>query len=269
MSEPDPSLPEVDERLVAPETRYEIEDGRVVYVPPADEPHGSLHAKLAAVIDAHRGPAYAVAVDMLTRTSRIDDIAPDVSVYPATRHPETGRRQLEELAFEVASTETLGHAATRAVKLVTRGVRRVFAIDVKRERALEWSPSLDAWSMLDRDSAIVDPALAVAVPVAALVDAVRADAAIPRAYRMQRHAEFIAEREEGREEGRQEGRQEGREAGELRGMVRALVAILSARGLPPSEAESARIAAIRTREQLDGLLARALTCSTVAELLAK
>ncbi|HWU89181.1 MAG TPA: Uma2 family endonuclease, partial [Kofleriaceae bacterium] len=95
-------LPEVDERLVAPNARYEIVDGRVVYVPPADEPHGASHGSLAAVVHAHRADGYALAVDMLTRTSRIDDIAPDLSVYPSARDSTTGGRRLEELAFEIA-----------------------------------------------------------------------------------------------------------------------------------------------------------------------
>src|SRR5438045_2885533 len=40
---PGDELPDIDERLVAPETRYEIWDGKLVYVPPADPPHGELH----------------------------------------------------------------------------------------------------------------------------------------------------------------------------------------------------------------------------------
>src|SRR4051812_40837375 len=129
---PDPiwKLPEVDQRLVEPETRFEIIDGRRVYVAPADEPHGERHSGVDRLLGAHRAAGYSVAVDMLTRTSRIDDIAPDVSVYPTARDPRTGGRQLEELAFEVASTESLGHAGTKARKLVARGVRRVFAIDL-------------------------------------------------------------------------------------------------------------------------------------------
>src|SRR5690348_6238781 len=85
--------PPVDARLVAPETRYEIDEGRVVYVPPADEPHGTLHSKMSALVEAHAAPGYEVASDMLTRTSEIDDVAPDVSVFPAPRDPATGGRQ--------------------------------------------------------------------------------------------------------------------------------------------------------------------------------
>ena len=69
-------LPEVDERLVAPEARYEIEDGKVVYAAPADELHAETHASLGALVQAHRAAGYWVAIDMLTRTSRVSDIAP-------------------------------------------------------------------------------------------------------------------------------------------------------------------------------------------------
>jgi len=86
---------------------------------------------------------------MLTRTSETTDLAPDVSVFPRARDPVTGGRQIEQLAFEVVSTESLGHAGRKAAKLLARGVRRVFAIDVERTRALEWSASLGTWSMLD------------------------------------------------------------------------------------------------------------------------
>jgi hypothetical protein len=48
----------------------------------------------------------------------------------------------EHLVFEVVSTESIGHAARKAAKLSARGVRRVFAIDVERSRALEWSAEL-------------------------------------------------------------------------------------------------------------------------------
>lgn len=245
--EPSPPLPDVDDRLVAPESRYEIENGRVVYVPPADEPHGSLHAHLAAVICAHRAEGYAVAVDMMTRTSRIDDIAPDLSVYPEARDPQTGGRRLEELAFEIASTESLGHAGSKAAKLIARGVRRVFAIDVERGRALEWSSERGTWSMLDTRGQLEDRALAVAIPVEALLDAARADRAILRAYRLQRHPEFLEERRET--------------------LVESIFDVLAARRLTPTGDEREEIVAERDLERLCRWLRAAATCATVAALL--
>ena len=109
-SRADHALPDIDDRLVAPETRYEVHDGELVVVSPANPPHATRHVQLAALIEAHTGPEFETAADLLTRTSEVDDIAPDVSVYPDAPDPATGRRQLEQLAFEIASTQSLGNA---------------------------------------------------------------------------------------------------------------------------------------------------------------
>jgi hypothetical protein len=244
-------LPEVDERLAVPGTRFEIVDGRPVYVAPAREPHGERHSGVDGLIRAHRAAGYSVAVDMLTRTSLIDDIAPDVSLYPTARDPRTGGRQLEELVFQVASTESLADAGVKAAKLVARGVRRVFVLDLKRERVLEWLRDL-GWSPLRRGSRIEDPALAVPLPVDALLDAALTDDAIASAMRMKRHPEFLAERAEG----------------EAAGEAKALLIVLAGRGLEPSDGERRRILEERDVGRLERWLAVAGTCADVAELLA-
>jgi hypothetical protein len=285
---PSAELPAVDERLAEPETRFEVEDGRWVYVAPADGPHGEGHATVGALVKSHRAEGYSVAIDMLTRTSRTDDIAPDVSVYPSARNPRSGGRQLEELAFEVVSAQSLAHVGKRAAKLVARGVRRVFALDVKRMRALEWSNDTGEWRFLERSGRIEDPALAVPIPIDALLDAARADDAIARALRVKRHPEFVAEREEGRMEGRAEGeakgraegeakgrtegeakgRAEGIAEGEARGRVEGLFVALALRGLEPTEDERRRILEERDPGRLARWLAAAGTCADVAALLA-
>jgi hypothetical protein len=258
------STPAVDERLVAPNTRYEILHGQVEYVVPADEPHATTHSAVDRVVAAHRADGYEIAVDMLTRTSEIDDVAPDVSVYPAARDPRTGGRQLEELTFQVASTETLAHCGEKAATLTARGVRRVFAIDVSCDRVLEWSTAISAWQLLDRAGEIEDPVLAVPLPLAALLDAGHADAAVARALRQRRHPDFLAERAEGREEGRAEGREEGR----ARGLAEAVLRVLAARGLAPTDPERDRILAERDPERQTRWLTAAVTCRSVGELLA-
>ena len=149
VSRAESELPDIDDHLVEPETRCEMLDGELIYVPPADPPDGERHVQLAALIAAHTGPGFKAAADLLTRTSKIDDVAPDVSVYPAAPDPRTGRRQLEQLAFEIVSQQSLGYAGRKAAKLAGRGVRRVFAIHVERSRALEWSAERDAWRELD------------------------------------------------------------------------------------------------------------------------
>jgi Uma2 family endonuclease len=257
---PSAELPDVDERLVAPDSRFEIIDGKVSYVPPALEPHGTSHARLAAIVEAHRHPDFSVAVDMLTRTSRVDDIAPDVSVYPSARNPRTGGRQLEQLAFEIASTESLSHAADKARRLVGRGVRRVFALDLDRERVLEWSTDIDAWSILDLTSEIDDPALAVPLPVAPLIDAARADDAVVRAFRARRHPEFLAERAEGERIGREQGR--------LEALADLVVSTLATRGMTVTPDQTACVFAERDVGRLMRWAQAASTIADVASLLA-
>src|ERR1041384_5237265 len=177
----DAELPPVDERLVAPGTPYEMVDGELVYMPPSDPPHGERQATASALIEACVRPEFVVATEVLTRVSRTTDIAPDISVYPRVRDPATGWRRVAELAFEVVSTQSLASAADKARQLSARGVRRVFAIDVARNRAMEWSSGLEAWRLLDIAASIEDPVLAVGLAIEPLVKAAIIDDAIARA----------------------------------------------------------------------------------------
>jgi hypothetical protein len=256
--------PAVDERLVAPETRYEIVDGAVSPVSPAHEAHGSRHSKVSALVEAHTGSEFDVASDMLTRTSEATDVAPDVSVFPYERDPETGGRQIEHLAFEVVSTESLSHAGHKAADLTGRGVRRVFAIDVERGRALEWSRALGTWRLLDASGSIEDPALEVPLPIAALVRAAKADDAMASALLAKHNPVLEATRAQDRVTARAEGLAEGT----VRGKADALLVVLAARGLPPDLVARARILDERDPERLDRWIARATTCTSLAEVFA-
>jgi len=234
-------------------------------VPPADPPHGERQVQLSALIEAHTGPEFKVASDLLTRTSKRDDVAPDVSVYPAARDPVTGRRQLEQLVFEVVSTQSLGEAGRKAAKLAARGVRRVFAIDVERARALEWSTALATWSMLDAAGHIADPALAVPLPIETLIHSARTDDAVARALVAKRNPVIEAIRAEDRAESRTKGKAEGR----ADGLAEAIVAMLAVRGVPTSPAERDRILGERDPARLGRWIARAIGCTSVAELLSE
>jgi len=239
---PSSNLPAVDARLVAPESRYEIEEGRIQYVAPADEPHATRHSKVDILVGTHVHPEYEVACDMLTRTSETDDMAPDVSVFPRARHAETGGRQLEELAFEVTSIESLSAAERKARKLVERGVRRVFAVDVERQRAFEWSRDTGGWGLLARDSVIEDRALAAPLSVSALVEAVNVDDAVAVALLAKRNATLQAALVEQRALGKAE----------------AVLSVLSARNLLVNRAVRQRILAERELAILELWLARAV-----------
>lgn len=242
----DAELPDINDRLVEPETPYEIWDGELVYVSPAHPPHGERHRQLCALIEAHTGPEFQSAADLLTRTSRIDDIAPDVSVYPAAPNPATGGRQLEHLAFEIVSTQSLRRAGKKAAKLAGRGVRRVFAIDVKRSRALEWSTETGAWRVLDPTGHIEDPALAVPLPIASLIHDARPDDAIARALLAKRNPVLMQARAEARAE--------------------AVIVLLTARGVAIDGATRARILAEQDAQRLDRWIVRAASCTQAAEL---
>lgn len=274
-------LPDIDDRLVEPETPYEMLDGELVYVSPADPPHAELHVQLAALIEAHTGPAFQAAADLLTRTSKVDDIAPDVSVYPAAPHPETGGRQLEQLAFEILGKGSRRRAARKAAKLAGRGVRRVFGIDVKRSRMMEWSTETGGWRELDASGHIEDPALEVPLPIDAILHAAKADDAIARAL-LARHNPVLEARfaegvreglARGVEQGLARGVEQGVEDGFARGVAHAaraladaVLAVLAARGIAVSDAERARIVDERDVARLERWLVRAATCAEAHEL---
>ncbi len=254
-----PALPAVDERLVAPESRYEILDGRLVHVSPAHPPHGTRHLQIGALLEAHTGADFEVACDMLTRTSETSDVAPDLSVYPDAPDPETGGRQIEQLAFEVVSTESLGHAGSKAASLVARGVRRVFAIDIERSRFLEWSRELGTWRVLDPRGQLEDPALAVPLPIDAMVRSAKADDAVAHALLAKHNHVLEARSAHDRAAGRAEILQQ---------LGEALLALLAARGLSLQDPERVRILDERAPDQFARWLTRAATCTSVAELLA-
>ncbi|HEY3236851.1 MAG TPA: Uma2 family endonuclease [Polyangiaceae bacterium] len=244
-------LPPVDARLVAPDSRYEIEDGRIRYVAPADEPHGTRHFILCALLEAHVREEYAGACDMLTRTSKVDDMAPDASVFPRARDPETGGRRLEELAFEIVSTEALSDAGRKAQKLMNRGVRRVFAVDVSRQRALEWSTELASWRLLDPGGFIEDKTLAAALPLEALVHAAKADDAIARALLAKHNPVLEGALAQKQLQGRAEGKAE------------ALLRLLEKRGFILSAELRERVSSCTDAELLDRWFDRAVTATTV------
>jgi len=256
-------LPEIDERLIWPETRYEVVDGEVCYVSPAEPPHAILHARLAALLEAHAAEGFETAVDMLTRTSHRGDMAPDGSVFPEALDPETGGRQIEQLAFEIVSSESIAHAGRKALALTGRGVRRVFAVDVEKSRVLEWSRDTGAWQLLASGAAIADAALVLPLPVGALLDAAEADDAVSRAMLAKKNPVLTRAVAEGEARGRAAGEARGRAEGEARGRAEAIVAVLAARGLTPTAAQLELLHATSDGATLATWLARAVVAARV------
>lgn len=255
-------LPGVHERLARPETREEYFFGELRLKVPASPPHARQHLRLAYVLEAHVAEGYLGAVEMLTRTSHDTDFAPDASVYPEVPDPQTGERQLEELAFEICSEQSLDVPTVKARELVGRGVRRVFCIVVggagqKRRKSLkesyllEWSPATGSWSPVAKDAVIEDRCLNPPLPVAALLDATASDEAVVQALRARGHRIFAEERA----------------AGFAEGQAQTLVSIIEARGLALTSEERRRILDCRDSILLERWTRRAITVDTVAELL--
>ena len=249
-------LPDIDDRLALPEAGYEIIDGVVTFVAPADPPHAERHVTISVLLATHARDDFKVAIDMLTRTSKLDDIAPDVSVFPRAPDPVTGRRSLEQLAFEIVSTESMSHATTKAAKLAGRGVRRVFAIDIQRARVVEWSRELASWTVLDVGGRIEDPALAVPVSVGALLEAASTDDEVARALLAKRNPVIETLKAEIRAEGQVEV------------LARTVIDVLMTRGITFSDVARERILGERELSRLAAWARIASVCVNVDELFA-
>lgn len=201
-------FPSLDEHLVPGETREEMLRGQRVLAMPAHPPHADRHCELDYVIRAHVAPGYISSSDMLTRAGPGSEFATDTSVRKRGLDPDTGTRYLEELAFEVVSTQTKRDITIRAEDLTARGVRRLLAIFVKQSEVREWSPSTHDWVTLPRDGKLEDPTLARPVDIEALLDAAAADDSVVDALDTKGNRRLreikAAELERGLEQGRLE-----------------------------------------------------------------
>ena len=231
----DTPLPPIDERLAVPETHTQVIGGVVVKTMGANPPHAIQHAEVARVFAGCLAEGYLAAVDMLTRVDEDDDRAADVSVFPAAPEEKTGRRQLEEIAFEVCDSQRSNDAAEKARKFVRRGVRRVFYIRVDEGDVHEWQRAEDAWGKLGDEASIEDRCFIVPIPVRALVQRVLADDTVARALLARGNPVVVAAVNAARARGRDEGA-----LASARGL---LLRTMELRRLPVSEAQRRRVAA--------------------------
>jgi hypothetical protein len=247
-------------------------DGELIYYPYADEIRGERLVEVGALIDAHADVAFQTALNVLMRTSQVDDIALNISVYAAAPDPRTGHRQFPRLAFEIVHTEALGYSGRKAAKLCGRGVR-VFAIDVDESRVLEWSIELGSWTPIDPALLIEDPALAVPLSIRLLASEFDCLTEVARALLAKGNPvleEHLARvRAEGRAEGLAEIRAARRAAAHTEGIGEALIMILTTRGLSLDSVLRERILAESDRARLHRWVARAATCATLDEVFAE
>jgi hypothetical protein len=219
--------PRLDEHLVEGETREEMLRGERIYAAPAREPHAERHFELNFVIRAHVQDGYIGASDMLTRAGPGSEFATDTAVRKRGIDPETGTRYLEELAFEVVSTQSMREMIMRAEDLSNRGVRRLLAIFVARNEVCEWSVAEHRFVKLSLDDSLVDPTLARPIPIRALLDARLADDAVVDALNSKgnRRLRAIMTREHDR------GLEEAREEGLIKGLVEVIESICRILGI--------------------------------------
>ncbi|MDI1445216.1 hypothetical protein [Polyangium sp. 6x1] len=208
-ADPPRRFPPVDQHVVVPETtRDEMIRGRKIIAQPALEPHGDAHANLGAVIRLHVREGYRASIDLLTRVSERSNFATDVSIRRDGTDPSTGRRHLEEVSFEIVNEQAPGVVREKAEDLVERGVRRVFAIYVKRGEVCEWSREKATFVRLDPGEMIEDPCFIRPLRVRALFDNAVAESEAARALERKGNPEILAIKQSAEEKGREEGRRE-------------------------------------------------------------
>ena len=242
-------MPLVDDHLVEPEvTRDEILNGRRVVTMPAERPHAVKQGDLDTLLGNHVAPGYCLAVDLISRYAVHWDFASDSCVIKDGIDPATGRRYLEEIAFEVVSTQTDRKVAEKAEAMQRRGVRRIFAIWVKgRPRVGEWSAESGSWRLLDEESHIADACLGAPLPVRALLDAALVRRAVVRALEIQGEPAIQ----------------------ELKAAVKAesILKVLEGRGIAVSSAQREKILRCTDLERLDRWLLRAGVATSAEEIL--
>lgn len=251
-------LPSVDDHLVKPEvTRDELIGGRRVVAFPAKLPHAIQHSRLDYVIAAQVAPGFGTASDLLTRHEPDSDFATDTCVVREGIDPATGTRYLEDIAFEVVSEQDERDVTEKARRMHRRGVRRIFALFVKKDRRVsEWSPAIGGWVPLAPGSRIEDPCLVRSLEIGALLDAAAADKAVAEALIAKgeptlRNLEAAAEAR-----------------GETRATTAAILKILEARGLPVSDAQRQTILGCDDLDRLDRWLRRAVTAPAAEDVTA-
>lgn len=221
-------LPDLDDRLATPGAWEEVRDGVVFKLAPADYPHAKAHSRVAAVVDAVVGKEYETAIDLLTRTSLVSDFAPDVSIFPRARDAQQGR-QMTEVAIEIADSQTRTDARWKAEKLIERGCRRVFLLDVDQSVLCEYDRTTDNWRELAADTLIEDRAFAIPIVASNLLDTIMNDAMTLNALRAKNStalAEILLD-EAQRAEAR--GEAQGKALGALEQARRALYRVLRKR----------------------------------------
>jgi hypothetical protein len=243
--------PGVSDHLVEPETREEMVRGRRVIALPALPPHADRHIELDYVVRAHVRDGYVGSSDLLTRFGPQSDFATDTCIRKDGVDPATGQRYLEEIAFEVVSTQSSGDITTRAEDVTARGVRRLFAIFVKAREVREWLAAERKWKKLGPGDRIDDPCLLRPIAVEALLAAAAADDAVAQALIAKKNPVVM----------------DYGERQQSAGLAKALLTILATRGIDVPDADRRRILDTTDAAELHRWLTRAASANRLADVL--
>jgi hypothetical protein len=256
------SSPAVDDHLVVPEvTRDEIIAGRRVVAFPAEAPHGDKQVDLDFLLRSHVAPGYVVSADLITRFAVDSDFASDTCIRREGVDPATGRRYLEEIAFEVVSTQSERNAAEKAQVMHRSGVRRIFGVWVKgRRRVCEWSAESEGWSLLEEGSQIEDRCLGAPLPVKALLDAALVRKAVVQALEIQGDPAI----QKLKEASKAEGMAIGIAVGNAKGIAESILEVLEARGITVSPERREEILGCSDVDRLKRWLREATSVLTTA-----
>jgi hypothetical protein len=146
-------------------------------------------------------------------------------------------------------------------------VRRVFCVLLKKGRVLEWSRAVDGWATMPETSSIQDPCLVRPLPVAALLDAARADDEMGEALLVKRPPSIRRALSESEGKGVKKGRREGEKKGRLVGARNAVRRVLARRDLPVDAQDAARIDACTDLATLERWLDQAVAAASTTEAL--
>ncbi len=262
--EPGPSAwPRVSDYAVEPESGQEMLDGEVREALPAGPKHAQQHNQVDYVLRAYTAPDYGADTDLLTRQAIRHNFASDTSIRKKGTDPETGDRYLEELAFEIKSTQSDGNLEKRARIMAARGVRRIFAIPVRGDAAgsessagpvAEWMAAEERWRTYRDGEVIEDPCLFRPLPVRALLDAVEADNAVAQALLAKENPVLVRHTDAVRNEAHAEQTR------------KILHILLRDRGIVIDDAAHARIAACGDLDILERWVARAAHVASASDL---
>jgi hypothetical protein len=251
-------FPPLDEHVVRPETREEMVRGERIYAQPALEPHADEHFRLDFVLGGHVSLGYVGSTDLITHVLHGSDFASDTCIRRNGKDPATGGRFLEEVAFEIVHEQALNKVTERAEDWSRRGVRRVFAIFVKKGTVDEFLPSTTKWRPLDLGGFISDPCLVRPLSVKGLLDAAVAKDEVARGLEAQDNPAILAMK--AASERRAEERSQRQAAA-------AVLTVLADRGLDVPPRVQAAIEGSNDLPQILRWLARAVTAVNAGDVL--